>query len=391
MNRVLKHKQPEAYVDAFHLLAMAEKCAALAKGVPVDGSGTAEDPWTMDSAAKWISAWRGGTKQQAKLTYFRLAGRLLSKGQNTYIGDAGPAWRKGVGARDAIHDPTYNFGAQRIRDPSSIFPQRKIDANKAGVELATSWGELKRSTEMARAIRRLLKGERLTLAGKTNDYGHQLFDRNYSRKQALWPVFTVAIFLAEPARNKRAWPINLMLLDLAQAAKAGFTWDAILWHPQAIGPKVNVEGDVQGDVYGPRSDQDRTVVKVTKVGGLHYVGGLLPSSPTMGGVRGKPALYGLPKKLHPEALKRGVRPVHRLIKVKRDYIHEKEMDVLVKWLLAIPDIRQKWELAPNYTGRVLKGREVVNTAVRNQQQITNDLQLIERKLETRTNSLDMML
>ena len=100
-----------------------------------------------------------------------------------------------------------------------------------------------------------------------------------------------------------------------------FTWDAILWHPEAINPAPNRQ--VQARVVGPqgRRPNERNLVDITDTDKLHLVGGILPASPTGGGERGKPSLYKEPKALHPRAIKRRqVQGPGNLIKTPFDYI-----------------------------------------------------------------------
>jgi hypothetical protein len=144
------------------------------------------------------------------------------------------------------------------------------------------------------------------------------------------PVLTGAMFLAEPRRNARAFAINLMLLDFAEAltpygskADKYFTWDKILWHPEALNvdsalPNWKVTANiiaVKKPQQGP--NEDGVVGPIQIIGGLHRVGGKMPASPT-GGATGKNAI-------NPGSV---------------NYVQSKEISVLVRWL----GTRNRWEM-----------------------------------------------
>ncbi|EAQ67559.1 hypothetical protein MED121_16569 [Marinomonas sp. MED121] len=376
MKRYLKRTGQELYLDGFHLLALCQKLIREMKSLDAQGNGTPKQPYIMTSPEQWISRWRASGKEANK--YYKLAGRLILKNHKLYVGDIGPAYLQGTSREDALNkaktqylkntspsehpnmatanfntdaesawlkintmdDPTYRSGAQRILDPGLIYEASSKTLEKMGGGRPAPWTEVRYSSGIAQSIRTLLKGEKLALGFNNGKY-----DRHYSRKQFMLPVFTTAIFHAEPARNERAWPINLMLLDLAQAKTEGFSWDAILWHPQGINFIPN--SPVQGLVKGPRgknADQ-RDMVNITNTDKLHLVGGILPASPTGGGERAKGSLFKEAKPLHPRAIERGqVQGPGIIQKVPFDYIHQKEIDVLLTWLLRFPKIISHWSI-----------------------------------------------
>jgi hypothetical protein len=378
MARILKRIGKPLYIDGLHLLALCQKLVReAAETLPV-GAGTPADPYTLRLPSEWIKRWRASSREQN--TYYKLAGRLILKNAKLYMGDVGPAYLKGTsrensvekakaqflagtrreeggmvvrsvanfdkGAEDAwlrrntMKDPTYRAGAQRVVDPGLIYEDSARAVEAMGGKRPTPWSDIQHSPILARAVRTLLRGESLSLGGNTGRY-----DRDYSRKQFMLPVFTMAIFHAEPARNERAWPINLMILDLAETATANFTWDAILWHPEAINPAPH--GRVQSPVRGPQGKgaTERQMVTIDRTDKLHLVGGIIPASPTSGGERGKPALYKDPKPLNQHQRARGDQlGPGTLTNIPFDYIHQKEIDVLLKWLLHLPTIRRSWSL-----------------------------------------------
>ena len=397
MYRVIKRIAQPIYVDGFHLLGLCEKLVSEALEEEADGVGTAENPWTMSNPKQWIARWRRAAREG--ITYYKIAGRLISKNQKLYVGDVGPAWRRGVvpedmgdksacEARNIIQDPTYRWVAQRVVDPGLIYAESTRALKRSGGEGPSPWNELKFSPVIARAIRTLLKGEKLSLGKNTGRY-----DRHYSRKQFLLPVLTAAIFLAEPARNRRAWPINLMLLDLAEVGEFKFTWDEILWHPEAINP---VSERVRVLVFGPqgRKPHQRQITRIEKVEKLHLVGGILPASPTGGGERGKPALYKPPKPLHPRAIMAGRTPGPGIfVKIPLDFIHQKEIDVLLKWMFRIPELTKKWSIVYGDTfpkDQMLSPREVLGASVQGNGDLTGCLQEIRTKIQRRINGFDFM-
>lgn len=374
MPRFLKQNGQSVYIDGFHLLALCQKLVRETQEAPPNGSGTADVPYVMTTPSNWIARWRASNREAEK--YYKLAGRLILKNRILYVSDIGPAYLKGIDRinsvdkakarylkdtrstdgpilpvanfndtakekwlkQNTMKDPTYRSGAQKIVDPGLIYEDSARTVEQMGGGRPTSWREIRYSPIIAKAIRTLLRGDKLELVNSDGKY-----DRDYSRIQSMLPVFTMAIFHSEPARNERAWPINLMLLDLAEAQTANFTWDAILWHPEAINP---VPGQVTVHVVGPmgRTSAERTIVNIGDKDKLHLVGGILPASPTAGGERGKPSLYESPTPLSPAAMAHGaVQKQGVFLKnIPFDYIHQKEIDVLLKWLLRFTDVRQHW-------------------------------------------------
>lgn len=417
MARFIKRIGRNEYVDGFHILALVQKLVREAAESDAQGSGKPDAPYTMSEPEHWISRWRRSSRE-AKI-YYKLGGRLILKNEKLYVGDVGPAYLKGASredsavratkavknfvgenthtvnestktawlSRNTIDDPTYRSGAQKVLDPGSIYSESADKIEALGGGRPTPWGEFRYTPILAKAIRNLLRGEKLSLTTKSGGY-----DRNYSRKQFMLPVFTTAIFHAEPARNERAWPINLMLLDLAEDSNAQFTWDAILWHPEAINPKPHK--CVQANVIGPlgREPHERNLVRITTTDKLHLVGGILPASPTGGGERGKPALFKEAKPLHPQAIARGViQSPGSVPPVPFDYIHQKEIDVLFRWLFRFPEIRGRWCVDDINPNEALIEPKYVLGQMSGDSPCNNALSAIINKIRARCSSLDYMI
>lgn len=374
-------------LSGMHLLALCEKLAGEAlTNDPVPGNGTKERPFAPKTAEDWLNAsqrMRNTADGRNDNVYFNVCGRLLHKDVKVYFSDIGPVWRKGVlpidlkGLHDrrllenttlAVNDlhawkrtnmraePTYQVGAQIVDDPGRIFP----DSVPWGAGPVPSWNTLEKSPFVAKAVRRLMQGELGLSVGK-----------DYSRLQHGLPVFVAAIFLAEPSRNIRAWPINLMLLDIAEHATPGFTWGEILWHPLALQPVAH-DGPVPGGLTAPVGNSayatewgsavaagdkekmarlakvdpkiSRAMGPVTRAGQLHLIGGRMPSSPTKGGEIGGIQLFGGLVDPHPRS--KDQRQGVKLSGQRFDYIHQKEIDVLLTWLMTFPDIAANWEVLP---------------------------------------------
>jgi hypothetical protein len=401
------------YVDALHLLALCQKLVREAAGGAADGAGTPENPYTMKLASQWISRWRVSSTE--KDTYYKMAGRLILKNAKLYMGDVGPAYLKGKSReeslenakaqyisgsgkeaeeawlkRNTIDDPTYRSGAQKILDPGLIYEESTKALEASGGARPAPWKEIKHSPILAGAIRKLMCGEALSLGGESGKY-----DRNYSRKQFMLPVFTLAIFHAEPARNERAWPINLMLLDLAEAMTANFTWDAILWHPEAINPAPNRM--VIERLIGPKgkNPSERGLEPITSTDKLHLVGGILPASPTGGGERGKPSLYKPPKELTTIQVNKGMQlGPGTFLKIPFDFIHQKEIDVLLKWLFHIPAIQHSWSLVEGdkvpEDATLLEPGEVLGAYTKDDPGTSQLLGAMRDQIKLRISSLDRM-
>ncbi|MDN2710538.1 hypothetical protein O0880_14020 [Janthinobacterium sp. SUN118] len=379
-------------IDGMHLLALCEKLAGAALTARhVHGSGTTDKPFVPETAEDWLNS-----SQRMKNTagsgndnvYFNVCGRLLHKDVKVYFSDIGPVWRKGLAPNDmkglddrhllehstmgvndlaawknnnTLSEPTYQVGAQRIADPASIFPNSKpFHASEV-----PSWNTLEKAPMVAKAMRDIMKRQLKVSIGK-----------NYSRLQHGLPVFVAAIFLAEPSRNIRAWPINLMLLDIAEGAVPGFTWGAILWHPLALQPVGAFDAVPGPELRAPVGKADyardwseavraddkarmaelakkdhsisRAMGPVTRAGQLHLLGGKMPSSPTKGGEIGSIALFDSIVPAHPRS--KNQQPSVKLAGARQDYIHVKEIEVVLTWLLTFPDIASEWEQrdsAPN--------------------------------------------
>jgi hypothetical protein len=327
-------------IEGIDLLFLLQRCVNLAARQPASGQGTQAEPWRPKSASEWLDC--AGKAKGVGEAWLAAGGRMLKMDGRLYFSDQGPAWRYKTGTGMQTPNevkayggqaPTYRLAAQTVVRPRQVFPeadQRRMDALEDAVDndarhqlfAPKSWKDVSKQPMLVRTIRNLLQGEKLSLMedGK--------FNRDYSRLQQSMPVLTAAMFLAEPARNSRAFPINLMLLDLAE--RGMHTLDQILWHPQALfvdmadreKPDWIGNRPVKGTVYGPPGNEadQREVTPLQTLGKLHRVGGVMPASPTLGGTIGA-------RSPEIEVNPHNPRPAFAV-----DYIHQKEISVLLQWL-----------------------------------------------------------
>jgi hypothetical protein len=355
------------YIDAHDFLFLVQRHVNAAPLDEAQGAGTQTSPWRLTTAPQWL----GCAKKLPKSTenYLIAAGRLIKRGSNQYISDEGPAWRSGhegalpvtpqgdfegqtipgpttgpaPAAMKAFQGkaPTYREAAEQVVDPNRILPEADARRKSADLAGAETWADVRKQPMLRRAIRSILKGEQLEwrVGGKVV--------KDYSRMQTALPVLTVAMFLAETARNSRAFPVNLMLLDLAEGWPGSFMLDRILWHPDAliVNKKLvewlDLHDPLSGEETGPASMKNRTIGPITRRSDLHLVGGIMPASPTGGGVFGKRAV--------PVSTHQKPKP-----KFSRDFIHDKEASVVVKWLewatfsawQAVTEVQEDWFQVP---------------------------------------------
>jgi hypothetical protein len=93
-----------------------------------------------------------------------------------------------------------------------------------------------------------------------------------------------------------------------------FTWERVLWHPEALDLDSNLPNPgqlAQKSVSQPQQGPTATgnIGPIQTIGGLHRVGGKMPASPTGGGTGGNP-ITGAPL----------------------NYIHQKEVSIVARWL-----------------------------------------------------------
>ncbi|GHD60410.1 hypothetical protein [Jeongeupia chitinilytica] len=373
----------EVLIDGIDLLRIVQKYCNrkvdATRAISCVGEGTATEPWRPTSIQQWFEL-ACHVKKNKAVQYFCVAGRLIRRDiqHDLYFSDVGPAWKKwdpdadvaaiatanttaelnrhaaaaaflhgdaerfledanaaDAHAADLQHRidrnkqlafngsvaPTYRVGAQIMRSPENALPQNAAWAAQAKASLGKAWqvatpltwNDAARQPAVIQAIRNMLSGKAIPLS------------KDYSRLQTALPVFVCAMFIAEPARNIRAFLINLILLDLAE--RRDFTIGEMFWHPEALNvdsalaktPDWNGHNFVAAEVHGPvvtRTNLDR----VTTLGQLHLVGGIMPASPTNGGAKGKV-----------EALV-GSQASSKAPKMDVDYIHMKEVSVLLQWI-----------------------------------------------------------
>ena len=215
------------YIEGMDLLRLLQKRVndAKTKGTLGSGDGTRQSPWRLRTPNDGLR--RAVMLPKGVDNYLMVAGRLIFRGKDQYIEDAGPAWRAATPVADAMKAfagvaPTYwppreqwSIQAGSCRRPPSGAPAPDPRLPRHGARPASSRCSSRRS---------MLKGEKISLTdnGRCN--------RNYSRGQTALTVLVAAMFLAEPARNARAFPINLMLLDLVRFGV--YTLDRVFWHPE---------------------------------------------------------------------------------------------------------------------------------------------------------------
>jgi hypothetical protein len=279
----------KAYVEGHYLLHLVEARVEKAPGAALNGTGTRADPFVLDgnTPAQWL--WLIAHQNQApNQTYFmNWNGRRVGINGRLYVFDDGKAgstvpkdpWNEGV-------PPSYREIAKQL-------VQSKLN-------------ETKNSQKLSQKIRAQFANAE---PGDVASYGGML------------PTLAGAMFLAEPRRNLRAWPINWMLVDFSEnltpygsKLDKHFTWDNILWHPEALAHDSHAQNPaVTGRVLVKKPQTGPNAVGVvgpiTNVGGLHRVGGKMPASPTGGGAGGGAAVGGV-----------------------LNYIQQKEVSILVRWL-----------------------------------------------------------
>ncbi|KQV61447.1 MULTISPECIES: hypothetical protein [unclassified Duganella] len=338
----------------------------------VTASGTPPANWTAVVLSKVVEAAAkiSGGASNDSMEFFHAEDRARLQG-----------WM----VKNSHRDPEYQLLAQRMVDPGLIYDQsRQALAAGRGVPRAISWNDITRSPVIAGAIRKLMKGEKLALG------------KDYSRMQFLLPVTTMAIFHAEPARNARAWPINLMVLDLAEASTPNFTWGAILWHPLAI-PRdattgVGMPVPPQTVIHGPIGN-GRAMGQIDNTLKLHLVGGILPASPTKGGEIGGKQLFKPAKPLTAQAILHNAKQGHGdMHNSPYDFIHQKEVDVVLRWLTKFPIIAGAWEVADPADGGavLLNSQAILSRIMPNDQVVSNSLRWMGTILSNRIESLDRM-
>jgi hypothetical protein len=298
------------YIEGKHLLGLLQK--RMTEATSVQPTATGADPdhaFVLDRMApqQWLGVVRA--QQAGGGTYWmKLGGRLLFIDAHLYVGDKGAVGGAKV-ARDAWIDgvpPTYREIARRLAQQGIARPAE--------------------SSACAKDVRKLLD----------NPNGEDRATRGN-----MLPVLTGAMFIAEPRRNEKGFAINLMLLDFVEGMKTYgseglkvFTWERVLWHPEALDLDSNVPNpgqlarkSVSKPQQGPAAAGP--VGPVQTVGGLHRVGGKMPASPTGGGTGGNPVTGAA-----------------------FNYIHQKEVSIVVRWL-AYRNQHLGWEPARAANGNVL--------------------------------------
>lgn len=401
-------------IDGLALLALTEGWARTARGVrPREGDGTAAKPLNLTSGKQWLWAIKNykTIAQGSQLIYLNLAGRLIGGKPDCYVSDYGPVWRKGVDpvvqdpanggtgvtSEEALAqwkktqkslDPSYQTIAQRVHNPALIFntPEMAPKNDMPAPDVRT-WTDVSRSRLLVASIRKMLEHESLQSSTEV-----MAAFRQYSRLQRLLPPLVGAMFLAEPARNIRAWPINMMLLDLVQAGSVfgpigeRLNWVNAIWHPLALNisrqTPAHSEDPVPGPaVYGPEDDKGtkRNMILVPRLGRLHLVGGAMPASPTGGGKFGKVEIGASSEKQLATFRKQR----------KFDYIHQKEIDVLLAWLARVVPNVQPGDEDPTITyDELVTPSNIKNEEVR--VGVATAISIIAVRICTRIGTLDAM-
>jgi hypothetical protein len=297
------------YVRGVHLLALCEKCVGAAKGAAPSGGGTKDLPYVPVGPMQFLWCALDAKNNGGHERYYGIGGRLIHKKGNHYVSDVG-AYKEGPLVDFTVPEPKYP-------QVSSVF--RGVE----GLE-AANLRELFSSPNIAALIRDVVNDD--------FDSAHQQVvsnvDPTVGQLTKQLPTIVAAMLIAEPARNLRSWPINQMILDLMRNGVWKYAWSEIFWHPQD-----RVAGAIV-DECGPVSKKDRSFIQITNPQDLHLVGGRMPASPTEGGKRGGIKLL---------ANQAGT----KLAGVQYDYIHHKEIDVVIDWLLSRPAIAALWQSAGN--------------------------------------------
>lgn len=310
--RILKpHADDGKKLLGIHLLALCEQLAGQALAEQPEGTGQRDDPFRPIKLTHWVWCWRNSRGS----FYYRIGNRLIFKDQRHYVSDV-IVTDAPNSHEHAIKDPTY----RAIRD---VFE---------GVENQNLQDSFS-SPGVSSKIQDILRGKYQYDANGSGD-------ANIMRLAHHLPVFSAAMLIAEPARNKRAWPINMMIVDLVRNSVWTYPWSEIVWHPldgrtlsQLPFFEVHDTGPLQD--YGAGKKPQRVMGTVEFAADLHLIGGKMPASPTKGGEIGKAPLFTRsgPPGREKEAFN---------LSMKYDYIHQKELDVLMDWLATNSSVKSYW-------------------------------------------------
>lgn len=286
----------KGYVSGHYALHLLEaRMDKASKPAPAGGNGTTrQTPFLLDpmTPGQWLGMIQAQNAAGGAF-FMNWNGRRLAINGRLYVFDDGKAGAPPAGEWNDGVPPTYREIARQV------------------IQLGLN--QMKESQKFAVKFRRLFSNP---APGSTAAYGGML------------PTLAGAMFLAEPRRNWRAWPINWMLLDFAESLTPygsqldkHFTWDKILWHPEALdvdsgapNPSVFARVPVKKAQTGPLGGGGG-IGAIQFAGGLHRVGGKMPASPTGGGAQGGAA-----------------------VGQNLNYIQQKEVTILVRWLAA----RNRW-------------------------------------------------
>jgi hypothetical protein len=122
---------------------------------------------------------------------------------------------------------------------------------------------------------------------------------------------------------------------------------------------------------------ERAIVPITSTLKLHLVGGLIPASPTDGGRIGGRPLWAQNRFAATEPF---------------DFIHQKEIDVLLQWLMQFPEIGTHWSVQdpPPHGATLVPAMQVLQRQVPHDAATTTGLARIATRLQTRIGTLDHM-
>ena len=393
-------------IDGKTLLFQLQRTVDQAYRGGVRGSGATNDPWRLNSASAWLGCADRLTRDHHGDAFLTMGGRMLKKNARVYVSDEGPVWRylQGQGAETPGSSkayggeaPTYQMAAQRVTRPHEVFPRSADEGVRAA-----GWNTVAHTPMLVRTMRHLLKHQEIPLLE-----GDRV-SKHYARLQHSLPVLTGAMFLAEPARNLRAFPQNLMLLDLAergvplvQTEGSFYTVDRILWHPDALDmsqTRVVPESALppQHPVQGPVGER-RAIEQVLRRDQLHHVGGEMPSSPTRGGEIGGgkfPRVGAMPDQSRIPESKRAVAREGwlrgQLAFQNFDYIHRKEISVVVRWLSALCPYTFKAVTAEQFSGATVEVLRDLDVMFFEDARTALDMRHVQTLFRLRLGSLDLM-
>jgi len=307
------HPPLDWYIPGESLLEWVKTEAAgiAGKGVaPTKSGADAANAWDLTSYGEWVGAWQkllNDATLKSKKLYFKAGNRTIVK-SSTPNGDGFYVADDALAGTDSTEGQIWNRTAGASYREYGKFMEARYGAyNSGGGPLAqAAW-----SKEMAANLRKVLNG--------SVDYS----TKGATDIEAALPSLACAMFLSEPARNKREFVVGLMMLDLigdtysASNPRKKYTLTKVFTHPDRLGSGVMAKTqsgpqEKRWKNTGSKSSptwtaQPQTMGNLRKKD-LHKVEGKYPASPS-GSARTTDA-----------------------IDVASDYIQQKEASVVCRWV-----------------------------------------------------------